>query len=420
MKKIILPKEPIVLDNKDFQTIQIKVMFPYSETTNDLAKVVLLPSMLMYMNNDYPNEADFLLEKKKNYILGMGCFQSTIGNTGCFSFSLNIPNSKLISEDYLEKQIKLFKSMIYNPKIVDNAFDEFELEREKKLLNMNIDNLSLNSMSGYHTYRIRNIIDDKDILSRNLVDNRNLIDEVNTKNLYEFYLDKVKNNNFVTFVMGDLDNNNIIELLNKHFYNNVEGETVFEVDYEHFLEPKNNEVEYIEEQKDFKDSALSFIYKIKDMSIDDYIYLDILKGLLSSLSSRLLSKKLRDEYDLIYSHNVRTYKQFGAVEITTFINKNNKDLVIEKIYEVMAELKNKDIIEPLFDNLKERRRLSLLRILDNKQSLFSDFIYSKLLIDDTLKESYDKLLKIKFDDLVDFFDRLELETIYFLKEGEHE
>jgi len=420
MKKFILPKEPIIFENKDFQTIQIKVMFPFVEEIKDLAKIALLPSMLMYMNNNYPTEAEFQLEKKKNYILSTGCFQSTIGTTGCFAFSLNIPNNKLINDDYLEKQILFLKNMIYNPKVTNDAFDEFELEREKKSLNINIDN-SLKNMGGYLAYRIRNIIDTENILSRNLIDNRHLIDEVNTSNLYEFYLDKIKNNKFVTFVMGDVENTNVIELLNKYFYSDIDNnESIFELDYEHFLEPKNKEVEFIEEEKDFKDSSISFIYKVKDMTCDDYLYLDILKGLLSSLSARLLSKKLRDENNLIYSHAVKNYKQFGVFEITAFINKDNKDLVIEKIYEVMNELKNTEIIEPLFNNLKERKRLSLIRILDDKYALFNDFIFYKLQISEVLKDSYERMSKITAEDLVKFMDRLELETIYFLKEEDHE
>ena len=37
---------PIILNNTDFQTIIVTVMFPFEETVADLAKIQLLPNML--------------------------------------------------------------------------------------------------------------------------------------------------------------------------------------------------------------------------------------------------------------------------------------------------------------------------------------------------------------------------------------
>ena len=156
------------------------------------------------------------------------------------------------------------------------------------------------------------------------------------------------------------------------------------------------------------------------MTEDDIIYLNVVRDLLNSLSSRLLNKKLRDENDLVYSSKVLSYDNFGAFEITALINKNNVELVKEKIQEVIEDLKNKELVSPLLENIKDRKRVNLLRILDDKYALLSDFVVSDLGLDYTNEELYNKIKKVTASDIKNFIDRLILDTVYFLKEEENE
>ena len=91
-----------------------------------------------------------------------------------------------------------------------------------------------------------------------------------------------------------------------------------------------------------------------------------------------------------------------------------------KILEVMKDLKNEKIITPLLENIKERKRLNLLRMLDDKYSLLGDFIVEDLGFDDTNLEFYNKVKNVTANDISNFIDRMVLDTIYFLKEEEHE
>ena len=59
-------------------------------------------------------------------------------------------------------------------------------------------------------------------------------------------------------------------------------------------------------------------------------------------------------------------------------------------------------------------------MLDDKFALLSDFIVQDLGFDDTIEELYNKSLKVTAEDIAKFIDRLVLDTVYFLKEEEHE
>lgn len=418
MKKIKMSNKPYILKNKDFKTILVSVMFPFKISENDLAFVNLLPNMLQYMNNKYSSEEAFLTIKKELYILGTRCGYQCIGEYGYFYFDMVIPDTFSLKDNLLDEQFKLFNEMIYNPLIKNNGFLDFELNKEINNLNISMDN-ALKNFEPYQNIRVKEIMDDQGILSRDLIRHRELLNSVNTKNLYDYYKVTIKNNQPVVFVMGNVFENEIKKLCDKYLFNKSFDEKVFDAELFYFLKPRKEVLEITESSK-FKDSSISIIYKVKDMCEDDIIYINCVCDLLNSLSSRMLSKVLRDENNIVYSCGARSYSHYGAIEIIALINKENKDLARSKIIEVMSSLKDSTKFEDNLNNLKERKKLNLIRKPDNKWEVFHDYFNSSLDISWTAEEYYEKFVSIKASDISRFVDRLVLDTVYFLKEEEHE
>ena len=107
---------------------------------------------------------------------------------------------------------------------------------------------------------------------------------------------------------------------------------------------------------------------------------------------------------------------FGVFGIVAFINRKNEDVVKDKILEVLNDLKNEELVSLLLDKLKEKYRINLERNLDNKYYVFSEKIIDDLKIYDTSIDHYNKFINIKANDVLNFLDRLVLDTIYFLEE----
>ena len=418
MNTITLKNKPVILKNTDFQTILIQVMFFYKKETNDLANINLLPALLNFMNNKYKTESEFALERKKLMILGTNVNKMALGENGYYSFNMIVPDTYALGDDLLDEQFAFLKEFIYNPRVENGAFLQFEFEREKENIKRGIDNC-LKNMMPYHSHRIKNLIDDEGYLSDTLINNQELLNEATPQSVYEFYLNNIKNNQPVIYVFGNVDENRINDLCNKFLYLNKFENTQKEYKLDYYLKPRDT-VQTIEENSTFKDSAISYIYKVKDMNKNDIIVLNLIKDLLNSLSSRLLNKKLRDENDLIYTSKVVSYEHFGVFEITALINKDNVSIVKTKILEVIEDLKNEELVTPLLENIKERKRLNLLRILDDKYALLSEFVVSDLKLDDTLEVLYEKTKNITAKDISNFVNRLVLDTVYFLKEEEYE
>ena len=410
--KLKLDKQINYIDNNNFKTIQIKVLFHFKEKLEELALSTLLPNLINFMNNDYPSEDSFKRAKLDKYILGINCSKQCIGLESTISFNLVIPDIDTIGEDLLEEQIQFFSSFIYNPLVKDNSFDIFELEREKENLRTFIDN-SYKNIRPYQSIRLRELIDDQGILSMDIATNRELIDKVNAKNLYDFFKKVVINNSCIVFVMGNTNHKKITSLLNKYIIKN-KFINEFSVNYNNFLKPRDK-VNIVNEKSQFKDSSLSIVYKIKNMSEKDKTVMAMVYGLLSSLSSRLLSKKLRDEGELVYSTRAIPYSHYGCFEITAYINKDNKDLVYEKILEVIEELKNENV-DDLLEKLKERKRISIKKNLDDKFFILNDYVSNVLGIEEEEEVIYKEMLKVTSKDISKFVKRFVLDTVYFIEE----
>lgn len=417
MKTLTLPTKPIFIKNENFQTILINIIFPYQEKEEELAKQALLPAMLVYMTEKYPTEELFQKKLKENYILSYSARQITIGTTAAFNFHLEIPDKKTLKKDVIEKQVELFSEAIFHPKIENEGFDNFELKREKENLKLKIRN-SEKSFKAYLNNQTAKLVDNEGIFSRNLKDHLSQIDEITPQNLYDYWKEKIKNNTPIIFIMGNIEEKEITPIIEKYFIKYDKEYQTLETDYIHYLTPYRTTPQKITEEKEFRDSAISLIYKVKDMKQEDNILLSLVHSLLTSLSSRLLNKKLRDEYNLIYSSEVTFFPNYGLLKITAYINPKNKNLVEEKIKEVLNSLKDENKITPLLEKIKERRRINLIRSLDNKYSIMNDNIFKTLKIDYTSEESYNLLKEKTAKDVAEFIDRLSLDTTYFLKESD--
>lgn len=417
--KLNVSKKPIIIQNSDFQTIIVRVMFPCFEDDNNIIKLTLLPNLLMYMNNKYPTEEEFNLNRKKNYILSMGCSKMVVGENACLCFSMVIPDVKNLGFDNLDSQFEFFREMIYNPKVVDQGLDPFEVEREKKNLLLGVEN-GMKKIKTYQAVKGLELIDDKGILSRSFFNHADLVHEVTPKNLYEFYLGIIKAYKPFVFVFGNCDEKRISNLVEKYILKDCKGLEDVDKKYNNFLTPASSKPKMVNEKSHFKDSTVSLYYKVKDMKEDDFNFLSLVKSLLTSQSSRMLNKKLRDENNLVYSSRAISYPGFGVLEITAYISKDNKDITIEKIKEVIEDIKNPEVIRDYLENIKERRRISLIKSLDDKFSLLNDQVLETLEIDKNMQDSYLEIKKITAEEVSSFTKRLVLDTVYFIEEGNHE
>ena len=418
MKQIEIKKDPVFFYNSDFQTIQIKVTFPFKTEKINHAFTQILPNMLHLVSKKYPTEREFFLETQKEYILAAVCTFSTFGELNYFTFHFSIPDVPSLNQDLLEEQFQFFHQMMYEPKVENGAFGTEELQREIRNLRIRIDK-NLKDYDSYASIKVCQIIDPESTLGDTIYNHMEHIDQVNEKNLYDFYLETIYHNQPMIHVFGNVDQKRINELCHKYLFREDFHNKKIEFRY---LQPVRTKEEptVLSEDSKFRNSIYTIIYNVQDMKDEDRILLDTLKSLLTSQATRLLYKKLRDENDLVYSAYAFRYEQYGVFGITAFIHKEMLEKVKVEIQNVLKELDDEELIKDCLLQLQERFRIGMIRKLDDKGALFQEKILNELGVDYSSEEYYQKLCSITSKDISLFAKRLILNTEYFLKEGEHE
>lgn len=418
MKTIQRKKEPTFFLNKDFQTIQVKVIFPFPKEEKNLAYVHILPNLLQLVCAKYPTERDYSLAMQKEYILNAMCTYSSMGELSYFTFHLTIPDTVSLRKDVLKEQFDLFSQMIYDPKLNGDAFCLEEFEREVSNLKVYVDKMMKES-SSYAFIKAKEAVDPDGAFSTSIYNHLNLIEEANPKDLYQFYLDTIYNNHPLIYAFGNFDEDKLRSLCHEYLYRQEFDDEDMSGNLDIYVPIKETPT-IVNEESNFRNSVYLTFYNVKDMSDDDKILLDTVKNLLSSQSSRLLNKKLRDEHELVYSSYAINYDNNGLLAVCAYIHQSHKEETKEKIKEALKDLENEEIVSEYLPILKERFRLGLIRKLDDKMALFQEKVLEDLGIDDTSDEYYQKLCNLTPSDISQFMKRLILNTEYFLKEGEHE
>ena len=93
----------------------------------------------------------------------------------------------------------------------------------------------------------------------------------------------------------------------------------------------------------------------------------------------------------------------------------SKEEVIKSVKSVIKSLKEKDKLKIYLDKLIEDIYYELIRQKDSRAIKINDFINKKFSFSYTTNELIKEYKNINIDNLIEFINRLKLDTIYFLR-----
>ncbi len=404
----------VIKSTKKFETISIRLVFPFEEKEEDIAKIRLMPQMLSFMNAKYPTEEAFKKAKLENYIIGFEAQYAILGTSGFMIFNLTTVDPHIIKDNNLENIIAFLEECVYHPKLANDGFDAFELEREKDIIRKSIAHKN-KQLGGYLDCRIPPLVDDVGIYQRGIYNHLEQLDEVTPQNLYQFYKEIVETKSPYIFVIGNV-NKKQLEITLKKYFNTGKPIVQSQKHYDCFLKPKSKDFQFVIDEKNFKESAVCLVFKFKRLTKKDKVTISMVRRLLSSEVSNLLFNKLRSEEGLVYTADAINSSRYGLFEIIAYTDKDKLDLAKEKIFECLDDLKNPEIVAPLLKDIIDDYLIAKEESKD----------YKSYILDDIMDEYFDTILpekeritlikKCKATDIKEIIERMQLDTCLYVKE----
>lgn len=399
--------EPIIIKNTDFKKCMLFISFPINEYKEEYLKI--LDDIIFDRSMKYNTKRKIAVANINNYCLSYDGKISFIGNNAFLEFTLSYPCYDSLKEDVLEDNLMFAKEMIFNPYLEDGIFPESKVEETIKLYKEKVKR-KLKNYDGYYNYKNELLIDEDNYIISPVFKDLSLLDNINGKNLYDFYKNIISNPPLV-FLIGNVDEIKSKKLIKEILLDNKVSNIKFKKDYFIYVKDIPDEVLVVREKTNFSTSGVYCNYKVRNMNnYKDTVLLSIVKELLSSSNSNILFNYLRKDNDLVYRTGAYNY-DFGTLTLVSFTGNSNVDKVFEIYDKAMKNISDINYIDSKLPLFVEKARVD--SELDKEYLGSILFSYVDKYLEYLDKKYYDVIKDITASEVKDFIDnRLVLVSKY--------
>jgi predicted Zn-dependent peptidase len=177
----------------------------------------------------------------------------------------------------------------------------------------------------------------------------------------------------------------------------------------------------VQEESSFKQTKLIMGSSIKSLTDDEKKYAAIIYNvILGNSPNSKLFKSVRETKSYAYTISSSINRLDGLFIINAGISLENYEDTKKEIYKQLDYMKEGNFTEKDLKSAKELALSILKEVDDNPISIidhYNNYLYYGA---DTLKDAYQKVKNITKEDVIKVAKKIEIDTIYLLKEDENE
>ncbi|MBQ4629643.1 MAG: insulinase family protein [Clostridia bacterium] len=332
--------------------------------------------------------------------------------------SVNVIADKYTGECSQEKAIELMLDLIFKPYLPDGVFSGGYVETQKINLADDIDSL-INDKRSYANVRCIEEMCKNEPNSIVEIGYKEDFDTINETNLFEHYQKIVFTSPVDIFVVGDVDDEKILMFLRSYF-------SSFKFDISPIIIELGNklsdETKYVEDNLNVNQGKLALGLRT-GINIENPLYYALLVGnsILGSGAHSKLFNNVREKLSLCYYAYSRLDKYNGLMLIGSGIEFENFEKTKNAICEEIENVKCGKFTDEELEIAKEYI-ISSYRSYEDSPGLLIDYYISLTYTPylKSLEEASECISRITKDDVLKAFEKVSLDTVYFLngKEGQ--
>lgn len=416
-------KESIIeIDNKKIHLVEtdkfksnyVRVSLGINYSKKDYTYLLMLKTVLLYSTKNYPSNRELSIALEELYDARLTGGISIFKNYQILNISLHSLNDKYSESGNTESLFSLLHEVLFNPCIKDNSFDEesFNIARE----------IIINDINAYE--------EDKEELARirmmeqfnyeSPLANRDCgyyeeLMNITPSSLYDFYKHVINDSMIDAYVVGDISSKEIKEYIDKCI--TVKGKEIdYQTEYKENLSPYD---EIIEEDDITQSKLVIGAYLDEDDKfLKDYAF-RLYGIMLGGIPTSKFFMNIREKHSACYYASARAMRANNILLIKSGIDYKNYDLVVSLMKKEMEDMKNGNFTEEDINNGKIFIKTTIESIYDNPISIINSMCnnnYYGVKSNEELVENIDKVTK---EDIVRVANKININTIYLLKEVTH-
>lgn len=412
-----------LIKNDNFKTDFTVVFLTIPLEKENITKNALIPAILRSGSHKYETYQKISEELEMLYGASFDCGIDKTGDNLVLKFYIESINDNYLPQinNNLEKVLEILLDIIFDPKVTNDEFEAEYIEIEKRNLEMII-KAQKDDKDQYAYDRCINIMYNNSGYGLSKYGNLEDLQAINSHNLYEQYKQLIDNAKIDIIISGDYEEEKILnyvetnELIKKL---NPRKENININKYSTEIKDKKDKANEINEELDIVQGKLVIGLDILPNELGDFRFISILYNAIfgNGVSSKLF-QIVREKESLAYTAKSEYIAQKNNIFIRCGIECQNYEKATELIKKLLEDMKNGEFSEEDITKAKDYILAGVDAINEEQDSqilfLFGQELTKMPL---TIEEHKNNIQKVTKEQIVEFANKIQLNTIYFLKNG---
>ena len=412
-----------LIKNDNFKTDFTVVFLTLPLEKENITKNALIPAILRSGSHKYETYQKISEELEMLYGASFDCGIDKTGDNLVLKFYIESINDNYLPQinNNLEKVLEILLDIIFDPKVTNDEFEAEYIEIEKRNLGMII-KAQKDDKDQYAYDRCINIMYNNSGYGLSKYGNLEDLQAINSHNLYEQYKQLIDNAKIDIIISGDYEEEKILnyvetnELIKKL---NPRKEKININKYSTEIKDKKDKANEINEKLDIVQGKLVIGLDILPNELGDFRFISILYNAIfgNGVSSKLF-QIVREKESLAYTAKSEYIAQKNNIFIRCGIECQNYEKATELIKKLLEDMKNGEFSEEDITKAKDYILAGVDAINEEQDSqilfLFGQELTKMPL---TIEEHKNNIQKVTKEQIVEFANKIQLNTIYFLKNG---
>lgn len=405
------------INSEKFKSIYFSINFTMPVNKRQISENALLSAVLGKSNKKFKTQKEIQMYLYSLYGANFDIGIERFGDLYNIEFRGECINKKYLpnNTDVVNEVLEFLYDAIYNPNVLNGAFDNEVVGREKDFILNKIREVKDDKLR-YGIRKMEELMCKDEPFSTYVYGDEEDIYKITSSDLYKRY-NEVISNSCITFIISGnlLGYEDIEEKVNNIFNNKL----VSKLNYKDLIynQKLNHNQEVVEESQQTTQSVLSYGLRINNPNSNDFYKLSVYNALLGGTPSSKLFQNFREKESLAYTVRSRYYRFKDIIIIYAGIQKENYEKAKLVIENEINKIKDGEISDEEFEASKKSIISDLKEWNDSKIALSKMFISNLFSLKNdslTLEQMVDKFEKVTKQDIIDIASKITIEKIYFL------
>lgn len=405
------------INSEKFKSIYFSINFTMPVNKRQISENALLSAVLGKSNKKFKTQKEIQMYLYSLYGANFDIGIEKFGDLYNIEFRGECINKKYLpnNTDVVNEVLEFLYDAIYNPNVLNGAFDEEVVEREKDFILNKIREVKDDKLR-YGIRKMEELMCKDEPFSTYVYGDEDDIYKITSSDLYKRYNEVISNSCITFIISGNLLGYEDIEEKVKNIFNN---KLVSKLNYKELIynQKLNHNQEVVEESQQTTQSVLSYGLRINNPNSNDFYKLSVYNALLGGTPSSKLFQNFREKESLAYTVRSRYYRFKDIIIIYAGIQKENYEKAKLVIENEINKIKDGEISDEEFEASKKSIISDLKEWNDSKIALSKMFISNLFSLKNdslTLEQMVDKFEKVTKQDIIDIASKITIEKIYFL------